>query len=170
MAVASEIERGLLGLAAEYAVASVLCRRGIYAQLTLGHQKKTDLLVFSDAGEVARLEVKAKQKREWPNCRGISGPNVFLVFVDFEGRASGQPPDFFVLSVKEWRRLVERRVKSLKAKNPKMRLSITDENVCVFEDQIGRSGQTYKGIGVRVPDVSMHRDAWGKVTRALSAG
>ena len=32
-------------MAGEYAVASELCRRGHYAQLTLGHHKKTDLLV-----------------------------------------------------------------------------------------------------------------------------
>jgi hypothetical protein len=37
--------REKIGLAGEYAVAAELCRRGFYAQLTLGHHKKTDLLV-----------------------------------------------------------------------------------------------------------------------------
>jgi hypothetical protein len=40
------ISRNTLGLAAEFAVASELCRRNVYAQLTLGHQKRTDLLIF----------------------------------------------------------------------------------------------------------------------------
>jgi hypothetical protein len=34
-----------LGLAAEFAVASELCRRWLFAQLTLGNKKRTDLLV-----------------------------------------------------------------------------------------------------------------------------
>ncbi len=35
-----------MGLTGEYAVASELCKRGYYAQLTLGnHYKKTDLIV-----------------------------------------------------------------------------------------------------------------------------
>lgn len=76
-----ELLRGTLGIAAEYAVASELCRRGIYAQLTLGHQKKTDLLVFFESGQLARIEVKAKQGREWPNCKGISRSDTYLVFV-----------------------------------------------------------------------------------------
>ncbi len=94
----------MVSLAAEYAVASELCRRGIYAQLTLGRQKKTDILVFSEAGEVARLEVKAKRGHDWPNCKGIYGPRVFLMFVDYQHREPGWQADFFVVSVKDWRK------------------------------------------------------------------
>jgi hypothetical protein len=39
------IEKEYLGLEAEFAVASELCRRDMYAQLTLGRRKRTDLLV-----------------------------------------------------------------------------------------------------------------------------
>jgi hypothetical protein len=59
----------LLNLAGEYAVASELCRRGVYSQLTLGHHKRTDILVEKD-NTLARIQVKTKQTREWP---GISG-------------------------------------------------------------------------------------------------
>ena len=44
------LEKETLGLAAEFAVASELCRRGIYAQLTLGNRKRTDLLVDVEGG------------------------------------------------------------------------------------------------------------------------
>jgi hypothetical protein len=37
-----KISKSTLGLAADYAVASELCRRNIYAQPTFGHQKRTD--------------------------------------------------------------------------------------------------------------------------------
>jgi hypothetical protein len=40
------IPKNVLSLAAEFAVASELCRRGIYVQLTLGNLKRTDLLVL----------------------------------------------------------------------------------------------------------------------------
>ena len=57
----------MVGLAAEFAVASELCRREISAQLTFGHLKRTDLLIFSEGGSVLRIEVKGKQAREGPN-------------------------------------------------------------------------------------------------------
>lgn len=80
------IDKSILGVAGEFAVAAELCRRGIYAQLTLGHRKRTDLLVVSETGRMYRIEVKAKQGRDWPNCRGISGQDSFLVFVDSAGK------------------------------------------------------------------------------------
>jgi hypothetical protein len=72
-------DKAILGVAGEFAVAAELCRRNLYAQLTLGHQKRTDLLVFGQSGQMCRIEVKAKQGRDWPNCRGVSGAGVFIV-------------------------------------------------------------------------------------------
>ena len=58
------IPRETLGLAAEFAVASELCRWGLYAQLTLGNKKRTDLLVHNEeTNTFLRIEVKAKQGR-----------------------------------------------------------------------------------------------------------
>jgi hypothetical protein len=126
--------------------------------------------VFSEAGDVARLEVKAKQGTAWPNCRGISGPRVFLILVDYEHREAGQRPDFFVLTVKGWRKVLERRVAEIKARDPKKRITITDENVSVFDDQIGRSGKPYQGMSIRPSDLSGYRERWDRVVRALAAG
>ena len=42
-----KISKEFLGLAGEYAVASELCKRGLYAQLTLGHHKSTNLKIAS---------------------------------------------------------------------------------------------------------------------------
>jgi len=89
-----KILRSRLSLAAEFAVASELCRRNIYAQLTLGPQKRTDLLILSTDNKLLRIEVKGKQGREWPNCKGIYGENVCLVFVDFAGKGEYARPDF----------------------------------------------------------------------------
>jgi len=40
------ISKDILGLAGEFAVASELCRRGIYAQLTLGTRKRKINVLF----------------------------------------------------------------------------------------------------------------------------
>ena len=160
----------MLGLAAEYAVASELCRRNLYAQLTLGHQKKTDILVFSEAGEVARIEVKAKQGSEWPNCKGIAGGNVFLVFVDYQRRTPEQRPDFFVLTVKEWRKVLEKRVAEQRARNPKVEITISAENVAVFPGQIGKSGKPYEGMNIRPHDLYPFRECWQTIERVVTNG
>ncbi|GAH85546.1 unnamed protein product, partial [marine sediment metagenome] len=66
------VAKDILGLAAEFAVASELCRRNIYAQLTLGLRKRTDLLIETERG-MLRVQVKGKQAREWPGVKGIYG-------------------------------------------------------------------------------------------------
>lgn len=56
------IPKEILDLAGEFAVASELCKRGIYAQLTLGIRKRTDLLVETDAS-MLRIQIKSKPQR-----------------------------------------------------------------------------------------------------------
>ncbi|MDY0059813.1 MAG: hypothetical protein RBU45_08395 [Myxococcota bacterium] len=162
------IPRSTLGLAAEYAVAAELCRRGTYAQLTLGNQKRTDLLVFSESGGLARLEVKAKQGRDWPNCRGICGPNAFLVFVDYQHRASTERPDFYILSSQDWRDVLEKKVIEIKAAKPKKNIVINDKNIAVFMDEIRSNGRPYEGMGIRSMDIIDHREKWEKIAEAIS--
>ena len=142
------ISRNLLGLAAEFAVASELCRRNLYAQLTLGNQKRTDLLLMSHDGQFHRVDVKAKQGPTWPNCRGVYGDNVFLVFVDYAKSSPSERPDFYILSSSDWRALVEKKVAAIKDKNPHKRITIDEQNVAVFEDEIGKHGHPYRGIGI----------------------
>ncbi len=163
------VNRSTLGLAAEYAVASELCRRNVYAQLTLGTQKRTDLLVFSEAGHLARLEVKGKQGKTWPSCRGISGKRTFLVFVDFAAKPVDGRPDFYVLTPADWRRVVQKRIREIKRSNPRKRIKVGADNVPIFVDEIGRSGKPHKGIAVRVDYLLPYREKWRKVLRSLGA-
>ena len=159
-----------LGIAAEYAVASELCRRGIYAQLTFGNRKRTDILVMTQNGDFLRLEVKAKQDKAWPNCKGISGKNVFLVLVDYADRDAKERPDFYVLGSGDWRNLVRRIVKETKEKTPKVRIEINGENCPIFLDQITKSGHPYKGLSFGARRVQEHREKWDKIVGALTSG
>jgi len=160
------VNRSILAVAGEFAVAAELCRRDIYAQLTLGHQKRTDLLVFSEAQHAYyRIEVKTKQARDWPQCRGIWAQDSFLVFVDFAGKKDTERPDFYILTAQEWRAFVKAAKKDYKAKHPDRRVEITKENVIVLPDEVNKYGQPYRGCGVRPENIQGHREAWHKITK-----
>jgi hypothetical protein len=162
-----KIDKGILGVAGEFAVAAELCRRNIYAQPTFGHQKRLDLLAFGSGGGMLRLEVKAKQGRDWPNCRGIAGCDVFLVFVDFAGKVENERPDFYVLSSDDWHRSVMAAAERYKAKHPERRVRVTDDNVLILPDEVNAQGKEYVGCGVRPEDIQPHREAWDKIVKAL---
>lgn len=161
------ISRGTLGLAAEFAVASELCRRNIYAQLTLGYQKRTDLLIFGANNKLLRVEVKGKQGKDWPNCKGIYGENVFLVFVDFAGKSEFERPDFYVLTVQDWIDFVKDEIASITARRPEKRIEVDEYNVPVSVTEVNASGQPYRGMGVRPSQIQQHKEQWGKIIQAL---
>lgn len=165
----SKINKSVLGVAGEFAVAAELCRRNIYAQPTYGHQKRMDLLAFGPDGRMLRLEVKSKQGREWPNCKGISGLDVFLVFVDFEGKLPEERPDFYVLSSSDWRKTVRTEMKRYKTKHPTRRAILTDENLLRLPDEVNPQGREYVGCGVRPDRIQVHKEGWQKIADALDA-
>src|SRR5258708_39851365 len=101
------LSKELLGLAGEYAVASELCRRGVYAQLTLGNHKQTDILVETE-DHMLRVSVKAKQGNEWPSIAGLSRSDDFLILVDFTGKSDDMGrPDFYILDLVDWKQLIQ---------------------------------------------------------------
>ena len=154
------IEKEYLGLAAEYAVASQLCRNDMYAQLTLGTRKQTDLLIQTGTGVLLRIQVKAKQGKVWPNCKGIWGEDMVLVLVDFEGKQDTERPDFYVLTSGDWVTLV----KTVQADRIATgEVIIGNQNQPVFVRNIDRKGRPCEGMGVSVSQVKTHREAWDKI-------
>src|ERR1700730_15096454 len=119
-----------LNLAGEFAVATELCRRDIYAQLTLGNQKSVDLLAMSCERVLLPIEVKSKQIDEWANQRGIPPGAGFLIFVDFAGKKETDRPYFFVLSADDWRALAAKIIEDEKKKHPEHETPYLDENNC----------------------------------------
>jgi hypothetical protein len=76
-----KLKKENLSMAGEYAVASEICRRNFYAQVTLGRLKRTDILVYNqETGKELRVEVKTKQGREWPGIKGINDNQTLLIF------------------------------------------------------------------------------------------
>lgn len=141
-----------LGLAGEYAVAAELCRRGAYCQLTLGNRKKTDLIVDSQ-DHLFRVSVKAKQKQSWPRVKGISQNGDLLVFVDYKNKEVSDQPDFYVLDVQAWKKIVTKKLKS----DPRAKLD--KENTVYWPGPPGQK-DSWVGCQISVLDVAKFKDKW----------
>jgi len=154
----------MVSVAAEFAVASELGRRNIYAQPTFGHLKRTDLLVFGKKKDTRpiRIEAKGKQSKQWPNCKGIADRNSILVLVDFEGKADTDRPDFYILTADDWLEFVKAEIR----KRPDKKIQLDSDNCPIWTTQV-KGGKPYRGIGVEVKDVVQHKEAWPKITQAF---
>jgi len=161
------LDRHTLSLAAEYAVASELCRRGIYTQLTLGNLKRTDLLALTESGNVVRVEVKAKQGGNWPGCKGVHGKHNAIVFVDLQNKAVNERPDFYVLNSKDWRNFLMKKKREYEVSHTGKTMSIKN-NVPVYDNEITKSGRPYEGTSVSVQSISKFKNAWEKIEEILN--
>jgi hypothetical protein len=155
-----EISKEHLSLAGEYAVASELCKRGIYAQLTLGTKKKTDLLVDTGTA-MLRVQVKTKQRDAWV-CSGVFGGNIILVLVDYTDRQLDQRPDFYILTTRDWANFLK--VPWVKERIAEGTVKIDSENRPIWNSK-GKS--TFRGFQVEPEDIVKHKEQWGKIEALL---
>jgi len=152
-----KISKEHLSLAGEYAVASELCKRGMYAQLTLGTRKKTDILVHTGK-TMLEIQVKAKQGRCWPLIKGIWGDNILLIFVDYQNKKLEERPDFYILTSSDWENLVK---SSWVGEDSSGKWTLDDNNCPV---KISNEGKTqWKGWDIGPKDIIEHREKWGKI-------
>jgi hypothetical protein len=149
-----KLSKELLGLAGEYAVASQLCKRGMYAQLTLAHHKRTDILVESEE-KMLRIQVKAKQGNEWPSIAGPYSEDEVLVLVDFQNKEENERPDFYVLDLDDWKPLLEEE----KKRYPE---AVIDEKLTI------RYKDGWKGLNIRPDRVQDLKGALGRIISKLS--
>ena len=151
-----EVTKREIGLAGKYAVNSELLRRGIATELTPGER-----------GNDIRIVTRAKRGREWPNCQGVFGERAFLIFVDFANRRLDQRPDFYILDSQDWLRAVKERIEMYKARGgDKARfknVTINEENVPVWHDEIKSDGKPYTGCGILVENIEEHKERWDKI-------
>jgi hypothetical protein len=141
------VDRHNLSLAVEYAVASELCKRNIYAQITLVNLKCTDLLCASEQG-LLRIQVKGKQGRVWPGVKEVYGNDMVLVLVDFEKKNNNQRPDFYILNSKDFRKFLLNNYAEIDEKN-----TIT----WVYEKKL------YKGLVIKSNEITNYKEKWNKI-------
>ena len=166
----------LVGLSAEYAVACELCRRNIYAQLTLGNRKRTDILIETDEG-MARIQVKGKTGPNWPHCKGIFRKDEFLVFVDLANKSVDERPDFYILYVADWDKLLDKEIRSNKYF---CKYETDEENKPIFEDVTyvtineelvpiwkGGTGRLIYGHNITPTMIEEHKERWDKIKKRV---
>lgn len=152
----------MVGMAAEFAVASELARRNIYAQPTFGNLKRTDLLILGKAGKLLKIEAKGKQATEWQNCKGISDNNSIMVLVDFAGKEERDRPDFYILTSDDWLEFVQ----EADGRHPGKNTGIGQGDAPARRRQV-KNGKPYKGSGIRVGNVKQHLEKWEKISELL---
>lgn len=152
-----KLEKGILGIAGEYSVASEISRRGYYAQVTMGNLKRTDILVYNALNSKgATIEVKSKQDNEWPSVKGFpTGDPHLLVFVDFQHKSINDRPDFYVLSADDWQDYL----KNYTMKIPNFE-RLEKGHIAVYKDG-------YKGANVKAKEIEQHEERWDKLEAAL---
>jgi hypothetical protein len=168
----------LVGLSAEYAVACELCRRNIYAQLTLGNRKRTDILLETDEG-MARIQVKGKTGPDWPRCKGIFRENDLLVFVDFQNKSVDERPDFYILYVADWKKLLKKEIK-LKFSEYFCEYETDEKNKPIFKDGnrvtinkelspifMGGNGHRIYGHNITPTMIVEHEGRWDKIKKRV---
>ncbi len=155
----TKVEKSLVGIAGEYAVASELCRRGVYAQLTLGNRKKVDLLL-DGKNAIARVEVKTKRGREWPGVKGIAPEDglKFLVLVDLQGKGLDCRPVFHIISKDEWHPFLEQH---LGDKLKDGTAGIDDHDVAHFPRQ------GFHGTAIKAEEVVKFENKWDEIVRIV---
>ena len=157
-----KLTKEYLGLAGEYAVASELCKRGYYAQLTLGTRKQTDILI--DAGtKMLRVQVKAKQDVRWPLIQGVPDKNALLILVDYQYKQVGQRPDFYVITYKDWQSFIKHDLAEDVAGG---RFRIQDGYLPIFVNSRGED--SWKGIALYPENVDAYKERWDKLASVLN--
>lgn len=158
-----DFDKETVGLAGEYAVASELCRRGHYCQLTLGHHKKTDILVefrSNSTGAVfGRVSVKSKKGSAWPKVTGISETGDLIIFVDFKNKLADAKPDFYILDVDAWKSVIRLKQKALKDSK------IDNKTNTVYWDPWKGNDKGWRGCAIRIEDIKKYKEQWENVTK-----
>ncbi|MEY1638963.1 hypothetical protein [Tenuifilum osseticum] len=158
-----KVSKSILGITGEYYVAAELGKRNVYAQLTLGNQKRTDLIIFSeDSDTLLKIEVKCKQGPAWPNCKGINDNNSFIVFVDMEEIHDRQRPDFYILDRNDWNSVIQKARNEYLSKHPTRKVNIKN-NVLIYIDEVNKQGKSYEGFTVEPKHIKEFKENWDKI-------
>jgi hypothetical protein len=81
--------------AAQFAVASELCKLGYEVAMTMGNHPSVDIMVKSPLGKRFEVDVKGLYKRNfWPVRQKADNPNLFYIFAYVP---AGAPNEIFVL-------------------------------------------------------------------------
>jgi hypothetical protein len=90
----------------------------------------------------------------WPFVKGIAGSNAFLIFLDFEKKSFKERADFYILSVLDWKRYLNKYVIGRYGREA----HINKDNCPIWKGAPA-------GISVEPNEISKHKEAWEKISR-----
>lgn len=154
----SQKEKSCISQFGELSVAAELNRRGYLSSVTYGNQKSTDVVVLSDDGRYAIIEVKTSITSRFPTGltpekQKIKIPNRFWVFVSTKIKSDNPDTRFFIVSDAE--------AKAIQAK----------ADSAYNDGYKKKHGIAFKNTGV--PNISIsalekHLGAWTKIEDFLN--
>lgn len=154
------IPKDLLCLAGEHRVASELCKRAVFATITPGNRKQTDLYAISDVTKrFFRIEVKTSQS---PSRKFVMGGRQFVDSI--VQNKNGLPPDFWVLV-----QINPEGERFFVLTNDEIEALQKSRNDGYFEKYRAKHGKEYTGRGVDnllFEQVKQHENRWDKIIAA----
>ena len=157
----AKIDSYHLNLAGEYRVCSELNKRNIFATITYGQRKGTDVYAIADNNRALRIEVKTSQNGRFVTSitqkklhQTSDAPDIWVLF-DLKPRPNDEYEErFFILSHSEI-------CAAQKARN--------DAYTKKYKKKHGRSPDLSKGVdNVTIADVEEFENDWGKIIKSLS--
>lgn len=81
--------------------------------------------------------------------------DICLVFVDFENKKENEKPDFYVLTVEDWKDLLKEDLE-VTGKIKQGEVSLDGKNMPTWRDG-------YQGMGIKPKMIQKHKDQWDKI-------
>jgi len=108
-----------------------------------------------EKGKMLRIEVKAKQKNEWPGIKGVNDKQTLLIFVDFENKKDRERPDFYILNALDWKIFLESHVINRPSFD-----KLIDNYIPKYKDG-------WTGTGIKPDQIFQHKEKWEKIVSIL---
>ena len=101
-----------------------------------------------------RISVKTKQGNEWPAVSGLYRIDDFLVLVDLKEKSDIERPDFYILNLDDWKKLI------LLEKERRPQINIDVQNRISYPDG-------WKGLNIKQATVQDAKEKWLKITEQV---
>jgi len=107
--------------------------------------------------------VRAKRQKKWPNQKGITRKNQFIVFVDFSENINDI---FFIINADDWNDIMPKSFLSYHKRNPQPIELDTKTNTPIWINQRMKSGKPYIGTDFAVNDLLAYKEKWEKLNKS----
>ncbi len=142
-----KIDKEFLGYTGLFAVSYMLCKKGLFPELTLTRHPDNEILIEAGS-ELIRLQVKTKQVERWTELMCDFQRYDFIILADFEETGRRELPIFFILDFDAWKKVLIRQGSAFPVR---------------IDGRSIKYPSNWKGIVLLSEHFEENRDAWGKI-------